>query len=212
MKCRETQVLALEPDDAFARHVLAYKERVKQLVGEQLYLNDPPHLTLYLGVYGARTDLAGPVGPLCRRLAAPNVTVCGWHVFEADQLTGNQTLVCEVTGETRSALEPIQQQVVAVAAPIRDPSASRACYDKSWHRLSEEERANVERFGFPFVGPIWHPHVTVASVRPEDWETVWSELAGTPPDAVVQFPFLAIYGLKGEQPVLIERFALEDVG
>jgi 2'-5' RNA ligase len=212
MKCRETQVLALEPDDAFARHVLAYKERIRQLVDEQLYLDDPPHVTLYLGVYDARTDLAGPIRALCRRLAVPTVAVRGWHVFEADQLTGNHTLVCDVTPETRSPLEQIQREAVGMAAPLRNPNATRACYDKSWHRLSEEERANVERFGFPFVGLIWHPHVTVASVRPEDWLAVWSELAGTPPDAVVRFPFLAIYGLKADQPVLIERLSLEDVG
>ena len=211
MKCPETRVLALEPDDAFARHVLAYKERTRRLAGEQLYLSDPPHLTLYLAVYGGGADLAGPIGALCRRVAVPTVTVRGWHVFQADQLTGNHTLVCDVTPDTRPPLEHIQPEAVNVAAPLRNPSATRACYDKSWHRLSEDQRANVERLGFPFVGPIWHPHVTVASVRPEDWEKVWSELAGTPPDAVVRFPALAIYGLKGAEPVLVERFALEDV-
>jgi 2'-5' RNA ligase len=205
-------VLALEPDDAFARQVLAYKQRVEQLAGEQLYLSDPPHLTLYLGVYAADADLTEPIGALCRGLAAPAVTVRGWHVFEADQLTGNHTLVCDVTPETRSPLEQIQREAVGVAAPLRDRSATRACYDESWQRLSEEERANVDRFGFPFVGPIWHPHVTVASVRPEDWEKIWSELAGAAPDAVVRFPALAIYGLQAEQPFLIERFSLEGVG
>ena len=168
MTCPQTQVLALEPDDAFARQVLAYKERVKQVAGEQLYLSDPPHLTLYLGVYGPEADLTGPIGALCRRLASPAVAVCGWHVFEADQLTGNHTLVCDVTPQTRSLVEHLQRETVEVAAPLRDRSATRACYDKSWDRLSEEERASVDRFGFPFVGPIWHPHVTVASVRPGD--------------------------------------------
>ena len=211
MKCPRTHVLALEPDDAFGRQVLAYKERARRLAGEQLYLDDPPHLTLCLAVFDAATDLAGPIGALSRRVAAPTVTVRGWHVFEADQLTGNYTLVCDVTPDSRSALEPIQREAVGVAAPLRNPSASRACYDKSWQRLSDDERANVDRFGFPFVGPIWHPHVTVASFRPEDWSAVWSELAGTPPDAVVCFPRLAIYALNQEQPVLIERFALEDV-
>jgi 2'-5' RNA ligase len=205
----ETQFLALEPDDAFAGRVLAYKQRVAQLAGKQRYLSDPPHLTLYLGAYGRGTDLAGPIGALCRRLATPTVTVGGWHVFEADQLTGDHTLVCDVTPATRFPLEQIQRDAVGVAAPLRDPNATRARYGPAWPRLSEAERANVVRFGFPFVGAAWHPHVTVASVRPEDWQKVWSELADTPPEAVVRFPTLAVYRLE-EEPVLVERFCLED--
>jgi len=206
----QTCFLALEPDEAFARAVRSYKERVRRVVGEQLYLGDPPHLTLYLGVFESDKDVTGPIRQLCHRLAAPAATIRGWHVFEADQLTGNHTLVCDVTPEGRQSLHDVQQAAVAAAAPLRDRSATRACYDKTWHRLSDEERSNVEQFGFPFVGAIWHPHVTVASVRPEDWDAAWGELAGTPPEAVVRFPFLSVYGSQEDEPCLIERFGLED--
>ena len=212
MNCLENRFLALEPDDAFAAEVLAFKERVRRLVGEQLYLDHPPHLTLLMSVFRAEGDMTGPIGELCRGLAAPAVTIRGWHVFEADQLTGSHTLVCDVAPDTRAPLVRVQQEAIAAAAPLRDPGATRECYDESWHRLSDQERANVERFGFPCVGPIWHPHVTVASVRPEDWEAVWSDLAGTPPEAIVRFPWLSIYGMRGDEPVLIERSALEGVG
>jgi len=211
MNALETRFLALEPDEPFARQVLRYKDRVRRAVGEQRYLGDPPHLTLYVGVFGAGVDLHGPVGDACSCLAAPTVTIHGWHVFEADQLTGNYTVVCDVTPDSRPALQQMQREVIAAVAPLRDARAARACYDKSWHLLSDAERANVERVGFPFAGRVWHPHVTVASVRPEDWAQVWSELARTPPDAVVRFPQLAVYALDGNEPLLVERFALEGV-
>ena len=208
----QTCVLALEPDEAFARQVLAYKERVRRAVGDQLYLDHPPHLTLYLAVFAPGSDLVSRVSDVCRRLPVATVTMRGWHVFEADQLTGKQTLVCDVTPETRDALCDVQQETVAVAAPLRDRHATRACYDKSWDRLSAEERANVESLGFPFVGPIWRPHVTVASVDLEAWEEVWEALAAAPPEEVVRFTHLSIYGLEDEQPVLVERLELEGTG
>jgi len=212
MNCVENRFLALEPDEAFAAEVLAFKERVRRLVGKQLYLDHPPHLTLAMSVFRTEGDMSGPIGELCRGLAAPAVTIRGWHVFEADQLTGSHTLVCDVAPDTREPLVRVQREAIGAAAPLRDPVATRECYDESWERLSAEERANVERFGFPFVGPIWHPHVTVASIRPEDWDAVWPQLAGTPPDAIVRFSYLSIYGMRGDEPVLIERFALEGVG
>jgi len=209
MNCVESRFLALEPDDAFAAEVLAFKARVRHLVGDQLYLDHPPHLTLAMSVFRVEADVSGPIRDLCRGLAAAAVTIRGWHVFEADQLTGNHTLVCDVAPDGREPLVRVQREAIAAAAPRRDPVATRQCYDQSWERLSADERANVEQFGFPFVGPIWHPHVTVASIRPDDWDAVWSELAATPPDALVRFPFLSIFGMREDEPVLIERFALE---
>lgn len=210
MNTAESRFLALEPDDAFAQRVLDYKEQVRRLVGDQLYLDHPPHLTLYLGVFPAKKDLVGLIGDLCRRLAAPTVTIDGWHVFEADQLTGNHTLVCNVRPDTRAALHHLQHEAVAAVAPHRDLQTTRACYDESWRQLSPDSQASVDRFGFPFVGPIWHPHVTVASVRPEDWQPVWSALADAPPKATVRFPHLSLFTVRSGQPSLIRRFAMED--
>jgi hypothetical protein len=212
MNCLESRFLALEPDEPFAAEVLGWKERVRRLVGEQRYLDHPPHLTLCMSVFRVEADLAGPIEGLCRDLAAPAVTIRGWHVFEGDRLTGGHTLVCDVAPETREPLRRVQEETIAAVAPLRDPDATRTCYDESWHRLSDEERANVTRCGFPFVGPIWHPHVTVASIRPEGWEVIWSELAGTPPHEAVTLPHLAIYGLREDEPVLIARFPLEGGG
>lgn len=208
----ESRFLALEPDDAFAAEVLAFKERVRRLVGDQRYLDHPPHMTLAMSVFRVEADVAAPIRALCRGLAAPAVTIGGWHVFEADQLTGNHTLVCDVAPDGREPLVRVQREAIAAAAPRRDPVATRKCYEESWERLSAGERANVEQFGFPFVGPIWHPHVTVASIRPDDWDAVWSDLAATPPGGPVRFPFLSIFGVRGDEPVLIERFALEGAG
>jgi len=209
MNCVESRFVALEPDDAFAAEVLAFKARVRRLAGEQRYLDHPPHLTLSMSVFRVEADVVAPLRRLSRGLAAPAVTIRGWHVFEADRLTGHHTLVCDVAPDGRGPLARVQREAIAAAAPRRDPLATRQCYDESWERFSADERANVEQFGFPFVGPIWHPHVTVASIRPDAWDAVWSELAATPPDARVRFPSLSIFGMRDEEPVLIERFALE---
>lgn len=203
--------LALEPDEPFRARVLAWKRRVRELAGDQLYLDHPPHLTLYAALFPPGIDFRESFDEVAARVAAPTVSICGWHVFEADQLTGNNTLVCDVHPGGRPVLEAIQRQAVAAATPLRDTMATRSRYDAVWERLSEGERANVEAFGFPFAGPAWRPHVTVASVRPEAWEAVWPRLAADPPSATVRFPYMGAYAIKGFEPVLVRRFALAGV-
>jgi len=211
MDFAEPHFLALEPDEPFRAQVLAWKQRMRELAGDQLYLDHPPHLTLYTAVFPPGIDFGESFGEVSTRLAAPLVNICGWHVFEADQLTGNNTLVCNVAPDDRPALEEIQRHVIGRAAPLRDVVATRSRYDRVWEQLSDGERANIEGFGFPFAGPGWHPHVTVASVHREAWHRVWPHLAADPPGASVYFPHLAVYRLTGTAPVLVRRMGLGPV-
>jgi len=200
-------VIALEPDASFAQWVLQRKEQVRHLAGPQRYLDHPPHLTLYVAAF-RDLDPRPRTAELSVALGAPRAVIDRWHVFPADQLTGGHTLVCDVPDECRAALEDVQRHVVDRLAPHRDRETCRRRYATAWERLSPAERDNVERFGFPFVGPIWRAHVTIASIRPEDWDRV-RPIVREPPDAIaVCFERLALYVLDRGDPRIVERFPL----
>lgn len=209
MTRQTTCFLALEPERAFAVRVLAYKKRTAELAGPQLYLEDPPHLTLYVGAFPEGADVAAASAAVASNLPAPATAITGWHVFDNDQLTGNQTLVCQIDPQQRQGLRNWQQRIAAAVSPLRDADACRSRYAPCWHRLAQLEQDNVEQWGFPFLGTIWHPHLTIASVRASDWATVWPTLAAEPPAGTVCFPSLNLYALDAGQPVLLERFRLE---
>jgi 2'-5' RNA ligase len=206
MSDRETVVVfaALEPDAALHRLVQAYKDETRALVGEQLYLADPPHLTLYLAVY--RTEEAA----LARWQMLPShevdltVNTPGWHVFEADALTGNHTLVCDLTAEDKMRLRVLQQQVVAYLAPARDAAATEARLAPRLNNLTDTQRAAVASHGFPYLGDGWEPHFTIASIRLSDWPRVWQALADRPPRGVFRCPRMRLYKLVGGVPVAID--------
>lgn len=204
-----TCFLALEPDEAFAAVVRAYKERTRQLAGPQQFLDDPPHLTLYLAVFADAAVVAVEAAASAGKLRVPIVDMQGWHVFSRDALTGNNTLVCRIADACRPALALVQERVVEAVAGLRDPEATRARYAAAWFRLSAPEQHHVERRGFPFLGSIWHPHVTIASIRSGAWESVWRHLAGAPPCGRVRFPTLKLYALNEEHPQLLGQFPLE---
>ena len=141
----------------------------------------------------------------------PRVAVRGWHVFQADPLTGNNTLVYDFDPAGRERLCDVQQQAVSMLAGLRDRSATRARYDKTYLALSDVERRSLDDWGFPFVGEVWHPHVTVASIHPSAWPAVWESVVGCSPSGVLHFSALTLFALEEERPVAVEHLALRSL-
>src|SRR5262249_1382024 len=120
--------LALTPDDAFAATVLAYKRLTEQRVGPQLYLNDPPHLTLYLACFADLPALRMATRHVAPTLRAPTATVYGWHLFRDDPLNGNHTLVCDISADGLGDLSLFQNSICDAVSPLRDPDSTLARY------------------------------------------------------------------------------------
>jgi ribonuclease H / adenosylcobalamin/alpha-ribazole phosphatase len=200
--------LALEPDVATAEQVRGYKARVRQLVGDQLYLSDPPHLTLYLAMFSDVDTVVDAARRCAKSLAAPLLSIAGWHTFAGDPLTGLNTLVLDFTDRDRSRLRVVQQRVVSALSINRDATATLDRINGRWTQLSALERESACRWGFPYVGDGWHPHLTVASIRPDDWPAVERELLATQPTGAVHCPQLQVFQLIDDEPRLLESFGL----
>ncbi len=200
--------LALEPDDAAAEVILRYKQRLAGLVGDQLYLRDPPHMTLYLAMFTGTDAVLDAARHFANSLKAPQLSLAGWHAFLADPLTGFNTLVLDFQPADRTRLRKIQRQVVEAVSTKRDAAATLDRINGRLTNLSQFERETAYRWGFPYIGKGWHPHLTIASIRPEDWPVVEQELLIEKPTGTVFFPRLKVYQLIGGQPHLIESLDL----
>src|SRR5262245_61029621 len=208
MSATHVRFLALTPDPRFAATVKKYKARVREAVGPQLYLDDPPHVTLYLAVFGDGERLLERLARELADIPTPRAEVTGWHVFANDVLTGNQTLVFDFRPEDREALRQVQAAVVSAAAPLRDGKATVARYAARLDKLAPVEADCIARCGFPFVGSAWHPHVTVASIRPADWSAVERDVLPSLPSAACSFPVLHEYDLIDGKPVEVGEIHL----
>ena len=200
--------IALEPDAATCRRIDAYKQRVRELVGDQLYLGDPPHMTLYHAAYGDEQAAIEAARRCARALIAPQLTLNGWHTFAADPLTGCNTLVLDFTEDDRRRLRTLQQAVIAAASPGRDQAATLRRLDGRLANLTDEQRDAACACGFPFIGDGWHPHFTIASIQPDDWPAVAAELLDEQPTGPASCPRLNVYKLVGHEPELLASFDL----
>ncbi|MBS0208538.1 MAG: 2'-5' RNA ligase family protein [Planctomycetes bacterium] len=199
---------SLEPDPALTTLILDYKQRTRRVAGDQLYLSDPPHLTVYLAAFASSAKLDEAWDRIVGRLVAPTFEITGWHLFEQDALTGRQTLVCDLCAADRDIFRALQRTVVDAAAPWRDRRATEQRYAGRLDRLQHVEREQVERVGFPFVGDGWHPHFSIASIATGDWPRVRAELWNDPPRGRFTCPRLQLYELHDGHPRLVRSSSL----
>lgn len=156
----------IEPEGALRDMVIAWKARVSRQWPGAAYLTHPPHSTMWVGyvhdgdlVRGALKNAAAQVPAFAISIQSPRVfyddvlagggQTCAFAATLVASLTRLQQLFCDALRVHRSA---------SIDADL-PPPLRRAPFLESWRQ-----------YGFPFVGPHWIPHFTVASlpVRRDD--------------------------------------------
>jgi hypothetical protein len=173
-------------------------------------LNDPPHLTVYLANFPSKQRVLEAAAQLAGELPSVDLQIVGWHVFTNDQLTGNHTLVFQFDDRTQMQLRAFQRYVIERLASLRDIRATIARYVPQFQLLSCKRREAVEEYGFPFVGADWHPHFTVASIRPKDWQPVAQQILPNAPQISESCGRLTIYELQKSEPVALVSHPLRE--
>ena len=94
---------ALMPDERTSARIQRFKDRTRELVGPQLYLDDPPHTTVYLASFPIGFDAIAHLRAAVIPAPSP-VRLHGWHSWVGDPLTGRNTLVCSLHPDDKPML------------------------------------------------------------------------------------------------------------
>lgn len=202
--------LALLPDERLRARVQGFKDRTRTRVGDQLYLDDPPHLTVYLACFPQGLRLAPLIAGIVAASPPPRVRLTGWHAFENDALTGRNTLTCQIHPDDKRELRAFQRRVVAAVAGLRHRPATDSRFAGRLQHLSAGQRECVAEYGFPFVGDGWEPHFTVASIDPAKWADLFAELRSDPPVGTFSCSAFGEYQLDGIRPVFRDGVIFPD--
>lgn len=192
--------VALHPDRDLWDRLSRHKEKVLSAAGPQLYLDHPPHLTVYLADFADDIHLLDHLAPVLESLPPIRVRSVGWHEFLGDSLTGLNTIVYSLDDGSLVQLRRLQTAVIDRLAPLRRIETTNARYASRMASLTAEQRASVETRGFPYTGDGWHPHFTVASIRPDVWSAAKTALAGDEPVGAFTCSALAEYTLETAMP------------
>lgn len=198
--------------------LLACKAKIRPLSPEAPYLEHRPHLTIFVSRDPSPAEAAAAISEeATQALADPagrTLRFHGWRLFENDSLAAGGTTVVLDTQLT-PALALAQLTIAEAWRKFRvgpegpDPGASDPLLEVF---APGPARYSLQRYGWPFVGPHWLPHATVAAIpgdASEEARAVLPELLAmpTPKEAYVRTVELA--RVKGDEHETLATLAWE---
>ena len=139
--------------------VLFYKNRVRLKFGKQTYLNHPVHSTLFTLDIKKISDLKKLYFNLKikKKGKIRNILITSPDVFYNDPLTRGHTLYFSIKKSvflSNLQLRHLKMINNNVTVLKKDSKILK----------NKKLKKNYLKYGFPFAGRIWKPHITIASI------------------------------------------------
>ena len=143
-------------ESVLKNNVESIKSFFKTKSKESKYLNHFVHSTLY--VFDIESKKINKViekfESLQKVLSPVSSQITKWRVFERDILTGLNTLCLEI--EITKDLKLLQKNVVE--------SLYKYHSKKMKNSFDGDLKSSNDKYGYPFVGDHWIPHITIGSL------------------------------------------------
>lgn len=200
------QLFSLEPDRELYCFLKTCKKVAHSLAGQQRYLFDDPHLTLYVNRFNNIKSLIEDLN--CNFLFPKLViTLNGWRTFYNDPVTGGHTLAVGIDNESMKILRDIQIKLINIACKYRTKNILNRYQNSA--NFNEPMKKSLDTYGFPFVGKIWKGHFTVASFDIKVFPNVWTRLREFEPPEKVQITKMDFYNIYEQKFELINSWSCE---
>ncbi|MCC9606463.1 2'-5' RNA ligase family protein [Blastopirellula sp. JC732] len=203
-----TDFVSIDPSPEWAVKLRAYKDDVRQLVGDQAYLDDPPHISAYLARFAEGIEIDETIAEVAANFSPIAIELDGWHVLEADPWTGERTLTIHVSESSCQQLHDLQSQIIAAISDQRDREATQQHYNNVLANFSPLQRESIEKIGFPFCGDAWEPQFVIASIRKPDWKRVADSLLHQPPTGQAVCSSVTHYRIIDGETYPLQRYDL----
>ncbi len=149
----------IEFDKKITQKILNQKKIVKKKFGNQIYLNHPVHLTLFtLNVKNIDKLKKIYINELKIKSKPFTINVTKPGIFYNDPLTGGHTIFYHI--KKNDKINKIQLR------HLRKINKNLNILKKNINLFKNNIlKNNYKKYGFPFAGKIWMPHITIASIK-----------------------------------------------
>jgi broad specificity phosphatase PhoE len=144
------------PNEELNHYVESWKNRLRKVEPDAIFLNHPVHSTIFL-LNAFEQDQSEIISSIKNEKIS--LLVDSWKIFENDLVTEGDTLSIGLV--PNSLVFDFQRDLAeSLLNFIKKP----IFYNNNWQGKYKE---SYDRYGFPFVGSHWIPHLTIASVKKE---------------------------------------------
>ena len=185
----------IEPDGELYDFVSRMKKSVELWMPGMKYCLHPPHCTLIAGEYQFNKQIwASEFEESLHNLNSFNVRTRRWRVFENDPLAGGaNTIALELDDNIklrqlqRLSADICARHYFAAAAPQNILPISQAMLD------------SLIKYGWPFVGDHWLPHITIAAINADINSTLIRDMITKTVDFTFIIRKVEIWNMIGDQ-------------
>ena len=149
----------IEFEKKITNKILNQKKIVKKKFGNQIYLNHPVHLTLFTLNIKRINELKKIYINNKNKVSKPlQVSLIKPGIFYNDPLTGGHTFFHYI--KKNKKISEIQLR------HLKKINKKIFVYKKNNNLFKNKIlKKNYRKYGFPFTGNVWIPHITVASIK-----------------------------------------------
>jgi len=166
-------LVGINPPKKLNDKICRYKSEVKKLCGYQDEVDVPPHITFVVNNFSNLNSMDRILKGLVHDFSPFVVEVDGMGYFPQMRKRALYARVIKTP-----ILEKLQRRIV-----IDTTKLSQGCLLQEYMRMHNpdfkyisEEAENVNKYGYPYIGEIWQPHVTVAILDESCFESVGRKL------------------------------------
>jgi hypothetical protein len=166
-------LIGINPPEKLKEEICKHKSEVKKLCGYQDEIDVTPHLTFVVNNFSDLNSMDGVLQGLVHDFSPFIVEVDGMGYFPQMK---KRALYANVVNTP--ILEELQRRIVIDMAKIR-----HGCLLQEYMRnhnpdfkYTGKEAENVNKYGYPHVGEIWQPHITVSILDEPCFERIERKL------------------------------------
>ena len=198
--------LLWQPDSKTVGFVQRIKTRISGVEPDAGYCSHPVHSTFY--VFQADERFEPQMVSLLRdavlNLPSVRIEYGPPDCFRNDVCTGGDTLIWPIV--PHDSLFILQTRLADLLERFRSvqPEAGKTPF-------SGEYLASFRKYGFPFIGKHWIPHITAASVRTQAGKEILAQCLSekTRPEPE-QLDSVSLFRIDGDEHKLVETFYFGD--
>ena len=198
--------ISLIPEKVLYEKISKAKEIIFNEFGNQIYLLDPPHLTLIVSNTDKINELVAELRIKAKNKKKIPCSIIDWLIFSEDKITGQAALALKVLDKDERLLK-IQSEMSSLAAIYKSEVVPKR-YNNIGN-LSSEEKKNIALYGYPYVGRKWLPHISISALDLKNVSLALEKLYINDFTTETYFDKLVISKLKNEKPSKIATINLQ---
>ena len=151
----------IEPDIKLKNKILFWKKKFNKKTNKIFYLNHPPHMTICTKSIKmnkfAKINLLKNLNKILSREKSFELKFNRNSIFKKDPVTKCDTIYYSCRNNKKLSI--IQKKIILSLSKFKDANKKKIIFKKKIFNY------NQKKYGYPFVGGQWKPHMTICSIE-----------------------------------------------